>query len=98
MIETLAIIAYNEPCTRTKIHEMRKADPTPILDKLIELGLVEQAGRSEAVGKPYLYQVTKNFYDVFGINSIKELPEIVLPEEDLDDNSDIDFFDSNRDE
>ena len=56
MIETLAIIAYNEPCTRTKIHEMRKADPTPILDKLIELGLVEQAGRSEAVGKPYLYQ------------------------------------------
>lgn len=98
MIETLAIIAYNEPCTRTKIHEMRKADPTPILDKLIELGLVEQAGRSEAVGKPYLYQVTKNFYDVFGINSIKELPEIVLPEEDLGDNSDIDFFDSNRDE
>lgn len=98
MIETLAIIAYNEPCTRTTIHEMRKIDPTPIIDKLIEFELVEQVGRSESVGKPYLYQVTKNFYNLFGIDSIKELPEIVLPEEDLDDNSEIDFFDSNRDE
>ncbi|WP_412032228.1 SMC-Scp complex subunit ScpB [Malacoplasma muris] len=96
MIETLAIIAYNEPCTRTQIHDMRKVDPTPTIEKLIEFGLVEEAGRSEAVGKPYLYQVTKLFYDTFGINSIKELPEIVLPNDDLDDDSDLDFFDSNR--
>lgn len=96
MIETLAIIAYNEPCTRTQIHDMRKVDPTPTIEKLIEFGLVEEAGRSESVGKPYLYQVTKLFYDTFGINSIKELPEIVLPDEDLNDDSDLDFFDSNR--
>lgn len=96
MIETLAIIAYNEPCTRTQIHDMRKVDPTPTIEKLIEFGLVEEAGRSESVGKPYLYQVTKLFYDTFGINSIKELPEIVLPTEDLNDDSDLDFFDSNR--
>lgn len=98
MIETLAIIAYNEPCTRTQIHDMRKTDPTPTIEKLIELGLVEEAGRSESVGKPYLYQVTKLFYDTFGINSIKELPEIVLPdlEPDEDDDNDLDFFDSNR--
>lgn len=96
MIEVLAIIAYNEPCTRSKIHELRKSDPTPIIAKLMELNLVDEVGRSEAVGKPYLYQVSKNFYDVFGIDSIKELPTINLPEDDIDDNSDIDFFDSNR--
>ncbi|MEF9985001.1 MAG: SMC-Scp complex subunit ScpB [Malacoplasma sp.] len=96
MIETLAIIAYNEPCTRTKIHDMRRTDPTMIINKLIDLSLVEEAGRSESVGKPYLYQVTKEFYDLFGINSIKELPEIILPNDDIDSDEDVDFFDSNR--
>lgn len=101
MMETLAIIAYNEPCTRSKIHELRQQDPTPILDKLIEMDLVEEAGRSESVGKPYLYQVTRNFYDIFGIDSIKDLPEIVLPSKDIaeaDEDDDVNFFDSNRDE
>lgn len=101
MLETLAIIAYNEPCTRSKIHELRQQDPTPILEKLIEMALVEEAGRSESVGKPYLYQVTKHFYDIFGIDSIKDLPEIVLPSENIaeaDEDDEINFFDSNRDE
>lgn len=96
MIEVLAIIAYNEPCTRTQIHDMRKSDPTSIIDKLIEIGLVEDVGRSDTVGKPYLYQVTKLFYDTFGINSIKELPEIVLPDVEPDEEDELDFFDSNR--
>lgn len=96
MIEILAIIAYNEPCTRAQIHDMKNgSDPLPIIEKLIELGLVEEAGRSESVGKPYLYQVTKLFYDTFGINSIKELPEIVLPDNNTEE-EDVDFFDSNR--
>lgn len=102
MIETLAIIAYNEPCTRTKIHELRKVDPTPILEKLIEIGLVEEAGRSESVGKPYLYQVTPKFYDLFGLDSIKDLPEIVIPTEEIteldDEEEQINFFDTNREE
>lgn len=101
MIETLAIIAYNEPCTRTKIHDLRKTDPTPILDKLLELGLVEEAGRSEAVGKPYLYQVTPKFYDLFGLDSIKDLPEIVIPDKEieiLEDEEQVNFFDTNREE
>lgn len=101
MIETLAIIAYNEPCTRSKIHDLRKADPTPIIDKLIDIGLVEEAGRSESVGKPYLYQVTPKFYDIFGIDSIKDLPEIVVPDKEieiLEDEEEINFFDTNREE
>lgn len=101
MIETLAIIAYNEPCTRSKIHDLRKIDPTPMIEKLIEMGLVEEAGRSETVGKPYLYQVTPKFYDLFGLDSIKDLPEIVIPDEEievLDEEEEINFFDSNREE
>lgn len=103
MIETLAIIAYNEPCTRSKIHELRKTDPTPILEKLIEIGLVDEAGRSESVGKPYLYQVTQKFYDLFGLDSIKDLPEIVVPDKDVeildeDEEEEINFFDTNREE
>lgn len=101
MIETLAIIAYNEPCTRSKIHELRKIDPTPMIEKLIEIGLVEEAGRSESVGKPYLYQVTPKFYDLFGLDSIKDLPEIVIPDkeiEELDEEEETNFFDTNREE
>lgn len=101
MIETLAIIVYNEPCTRSKIHELRKTDPTPMLEKLIEIGLVEEAGRSEAVGKPYLYQVTPKFYDTFGLDSIKDLPEIILPEQSIEELSyeeEINFFDTNRED
>lgn len=100
MIETLAIIAYNEPCTRSKIHDLRKMDPTPIIEKLIEIGLVEEAGRSEAVGKPYLYQVTHKFYDLFGLDSIKDLPEIVLPDEEIEilEDEEVNFFDTNREE
>lgn len=95
MLEVLAIIAYNEPCTRATICDMKKTDPTQIIEKLLEVGLIEEAGRSETVGKPYLYQVTKLFYDTFGISSIKELPEIVLPNNENDED-DLDFFDSNR--
>ena len=101
IIETLAIVVYNEPCTRSKIHELRKTDPTPMLEKLIEIGLVEEAGRSEAVGKPYLYQVTPKFYDTFGIDSIKDLPEIIVPEkgiEELTYEEEISFFDTNRED
>lgn len=104
MIETLAIIEYNEPCIKSKIQELRKTDPTPILDKLIEIGLVEAAGRSESVGKPYLYQVTPKFYDLFGLDSIKDLPEITIPDENIEildeDEEDerVNFFDTNREE
>lgn len=101
MVETLAIIAYNHPCTRSQIHELRKTDPTPMLEKLIDIGLVEEAGRSEAVGKPYLYQVTPKFYDIFGLDSIKDLPEIVLPEQKLEEltyEEEINFFDTNRED
>lgn len=105
MLETLAIIAYNEPCTRATVSDLRKQDSIQIIEKLIEIGLVKEAGRSNSVGKPYVYQITPKFYDLFGIDSIKDLPEIVIPDETLQklDEEEIEqpkanFFDSNREE
>ncbi len=96
LIETLAIIAYNSPCTRSKIHEIRKIDPSAQIEKLIELGLVKELGRSDARGNPFIYDVTDNFYDIFGLESLNDLPEVKeFTPGDIDD---IDFFDSNRDE
>ncbi len=96
LMETLAIIAYNSPCTRTKIHDIRKIDPTMQIDKLIELGLVKELGRSDARGNPFIYDVTDLFYDTFNLTSLDELPAIKeFNKEDIDD---VDFFDSNRDE
>lgn len=95
LLETLAIIAYNQPCTRTKIEEIRNIDPTFAVDRLTELGLVENLGRAETPGNPYLYGVTQKFFELFGIKSLKELPAI----EDVDFNvtdEDLNFFDSSR--
>ncbi|MGL5640346.1 MAG: SMC-Scp complex subunit ScpB [Mycoplasmoidaceae bacterium] len=96
LIETLAIIAYNSPCTRTKIHDIKKIDPTQQIIKLLELDLIEEIGRADSQGKPFLYKVSEKFYDVFGIKNLSELPEIKTSS--FDDEEDFDFFDSNREE
>lgn len=95
LLETLAIIAYNQPCTRAKIEDIRNIDPTFAVDRLIELGLIENIGRADAPGNPFLYQVTQKFFELFGIKSLKELPPI----DDVDFNvsdDDLNFFDSSR--
>ena len=95
LLETLAIIAYNQPCTRTKIEEIRNIDPTFAVDRLVELGLVENLGRADTPGNPYIYGVTQKFFELFGIKSLKDLPPI----EDIDFNvtdEDLNFFDSSR--
>ena len=95
LLETLAIIAYNQPCTRSKIEEIRNMDPTFAVDRLIELGLIENKGRADTPGNPFLYEVTQKFFELFGIKSLKELPPI----EDVDFNvsdEELNFFDSSR--
>lgn len=96
LIETLAIIAYNSPCTRTKIHDIKKIDPTQQITKLLELELIEEIGRADSQGKPFLYNVSEKFYDVFGIKDLSELPEIKVSS--FAEEEDFDFFDSNREE
>lgn len=75
-LETLAIIAYNEPITRTSINEIRGVDSGQIVRKLVARGLVQEIGRSDLPGRPILYKTTNEFLDYFGLSSTKELPRI----------------------
>lgn len=87
-LETLAIIAYNEPITRIEIDGLRGVNSSHLVRKLVALGLIKDAGKSSLPGKPLLYKTTNEFLDCFGLSSIDELPklddDIVIDEEELD--------------
>lgn len=80
-LETLAIVAYNEPVTRSSVDEIRGIGSSHLLHKLQAKGLIQELGRSEAPGRPILYGVTKEFLDYFGLASIEELPKIEVIQE-----------------
>lgn len=73
-METLAIIAYKQPVTKTEIEQIRGVNCDYAVNKLLEKGLIEIKGKADTVGKPVLYGTSGNFMDYFGINSIKDLP------------------------
>ncbi len=76
-IETLSIIAYKQPVTKSEIELIRGVNCDYAVQKLLEKELVVISGRKEdAVGKPLLYSTSKNFMDYFGINSADDLPKI----------------------
>lgn len=86
-LETLAIVAYNEPITRSKVDEIRGISSSHMIRKLVSRDLIEEKGRSEAPGRPILYGVTNNFLDYFGLSNISELPkleEVEITEEETD--------------
>ncbi len=78
-LEVLAIIAYNEPVTRSYIDTIRGVDSGYTVSTLHEKGLIEQCGQLDAPGKPTLWKTTADFLRVFGISSIYELPPYELP-------------------
>ncbi|MBQ6687194.1 MAG: SMC-Scp complex subunit ScpB [Bacilli bacterium] len=75
-LETLAIIAYNQPITRVEIDELRGVSCSHIIRKLVAKGLVKEAGKSEMPGRPNLYKTTSEFLDYFGLATLADLPEI----------------------
>lgn len=75
-LETLAIIAYNEPITRVQIDEIRGVGTTSIIRKLVAKGFIKESGRSDLPGRPILYETTHEFLDYFGLSSIEDLPKI----------------------
>lgn len=81
-LETLAIIAYNEPITRIKIDEIRGVNSSYVLRKLLLKDLVKEVGRSELPGRPILYSTTSKFLDYFGLSSIEQLPKMEVVEND----------------
>ena len=80
-LETLAIIAYNEPITRIEIDKLRGVDSSYIIRRLLAKGLIKENGKADLPGKPILYKTTDDFLDYFGLSSISELPKIELLEE-----------------
>ncbi len=83
-LETLAIIAYNQPITRLRIEEIRGVGSDAMIRKLLAKALIKEVGREETPGKPILYGVTDEFMDAFSLTSLDELPELKEIKEDFD--------------
>lgn len=98
LLETLAIVAYNQPCPSSLIEKIRGHNALNGLEKLTKLDLIKCIGRANTPGKPYLYEITNKFYDLFGIKSMKELPNIDknINLDELDNS--FDFFDSSKED
>lgn len=88
-LETLAIIAYNEPMTRVEVDEMRGVDSIFIIRKLLAKGLIKECGKSEKPGHPILYKTTDDFLDYFGLSTKEELPKIEEIQVDIDEEKDL---------
>lgn len=80
-MEVLAVIAYNQPVTRSFVDQVRGVDSSYAFNSLIDKALIEACGRLDAPGRPMLYVTTEKFLRVFGIRSLSELPatETMLP-------------------
>lgn len=82
-METLAIIAFKQPVTRAEMEAIRGVKVDRVLNNLLDLGLVVEAGRKKAVGNPILYVTTDKFLTTFGLSSLKDLPLVEkLPEDE----------------
>jgi segregation and condensation protein B len=75
-LETLAIVAYKQPILRSQIEAIRGAASGEVLRALMERHLVKIVGRAEEIGRPMLYGTTKQFLEVFGLSSLKDLPQV----------------------
>lgn len=76
MVEILSIIAYNPRITRAEIDSIRGVASDGVIYKLLDYGLIIEAGKSDAPGKPMTYKVTNEFLKLFGYSSLDELPEL----------------------
>lgn len=74
VLETLSIIAYKQPITRTEIEQIRGVKSDHAVNKLVEYGLIEEAGRLNAPGRPILFKTTETFLRNFGLPTLEELP------------------------
>jgi len=73
-LETLSIIAYKQPVTKSEAEQIRGVSCDYAIQKLLEKELVEIKGKSDGVGRPILYGTSQKFMDYFGINDLKDLP------------------------
>lgn len=90
-LETLAIVAYNEPITRIEVDEIRGVSSSQMIRKLVAKGFLKEVGRSDAIGRPILYKTTSEFLDYFGLSTIDDLPKF---EELVDNQESTDLYHS----
>ena len=81
-LETLAIIAYQQPVTRPQIDAIRGVNSDSMMKSLLHKGLILESGRADGPGRPILYSTTPEFLQHFGLNSILEMPPLAKPEEE----------------
>lgn len=75
-LETLAIVAYNQPLTRIQVDQLRGIASAPMIRKLVAKGFIKETGRSNLPGRPILYETTSDFLDYFGLANINDLPDM----------------------
>lgn len=84
-LEVLAVVAYNQPVTKSFIEQVRGVDCSGVVTTLVEKGLIEERGRLELPGKPLLYGTTKNFLRCFTLSDLTELPPLPESQEEVND-------------
>ena len=84
-LEVLAVVAYNQPVTKSFIEQVRGVDCSGVVSTLVEKGLIEERGRLELPGKPLLYGTTKNFLRCFSISDLSELPPLPKTGDEVND-------------
>lgn len=88
-LEVLAIIAYNQPITRVEVDEIRGVKSDSALQTLVVRALVKEVGRADGTGRAILYGTTTEFMQVFGLESLDDLPPLPLQQEDHDEETDL---------
>lgn len=94
-LETLAIIAYNQPITNPEVSEIRGVQTGQLIRKLVAKGLLKEVGKSDLAGRPTLYGTTSEFLDYFGLATIEDLPTINMEEVEENREEDVDLYKSN---
>lgn len=82
-MEVLAIIAYNQPVTKSFVEHVRSVDSATIVNSLTERGLLEEDGRLDIPGRPIAYRTTANFLRCFGLSSLEDLPPLPKQEQQI---------------
>jgi segregation and condensation protein B len=80
-VETLAVVSYNQPVTRSEIEDIRGVRCERVIDRLLSHGLVRISGRKKTSGSPLLYRTTDRFLDLFGLEAVADLPTLAELEE-----------------
>ncbi|HSQ40379.1 MAG TPA: SMC-Scp complex subunit ScpB [Anaerolineales bacterium] len=88
-LETLAIIAYQQPVTRPQIDSIRGVNSDSMMKSLLNKGLILESGRADGPGRPILYSTTPEFLQHFGLNSILEMPPLAKPEEEASEEEEL---------